>query len=124
LCPIANQTALLKDLVRRARGFLASPPSAKARPIWSRNLVPDLVLIMLLAGSLLGGAENGRDRPAACPGSAESSCRGAPVIAVAAPASSSVWKFTRTQGTKDGESFAAIKKHVTEHNELEPFIER
>lgn len=72
--------------------------------------MPDLVLIMLLAGSLLGGAENGRDRPAPCPGSAESSCRGAPVIAVAAPASSSVWKFTRTQGTKDGESFAAIMK--------------
>ncbi|PJG55740.1 hypothetical protein CVM73_08670 [Bradyrhizobium forestalis] len=32
------------------------------------------------------------------------------MVAVAAPASSSVWKFTRTQGSKDGESFAAIMK--------------
>ncbi|WP_247355404.1 hypothetical protein [Bradyrhizobium sp. 160] len=29
---------------------------------------------------------------------------------MAAPAPASVWKFTRTQGAKDGESFAAIMK--------------
>ncbi|TGN88778.1 hypothetical protein EOW77_0011425 [Bradyrhizobium yuanmingense] len=29
---------------------------------------------------------------------------------MAGPASTSVWKFTRTQGAKDGESFAAIMK--------------
>jgi hypothetical protein len=72
--------------------------------------VSDLLLIMLLTGSLLGGAEHGLDRPASCRDSADASCRSAPVIAVAAPASSSVWKFTRTQGTREGESFAAIMK--------------
>ncbi|TYO61245.1 hypothetical protein FXV83_39350 [Bradyrhizobium hipponense] len=35
-------------------------------------------------------------------------CRGQPLIPVAAPASS--WKFTRTQATKEGESFASIMK--------------
>ncbi|MDF0578873.1 hypothetical protein [Bradyrhizobium yuanmingense] len=66
-----------------------------------------LLLIPLLAGSLFGAA----DRAAVpCPGSAGAFCRGAAVVEVAAPASTSVWKFTRTQGTKDGESFAAIMK--------------
>ena len=41
---------------------------------------------------------------------ARSMCQGTPVVEIAAPAPSSVWKFTRTQGAKDGESFAAIMK--------------
>ncbi|MDF0516810.1 hypothetical protein P0R31_06155 [Bradyrhizobium yuanmingense] len=66
-----------------------------------------LLLIPLLAGSLFGAA----DRPAvACPGNAGARCRGVAAVEVAGPASTSVWKFTRTQGTKDGESFAAITK--------------
>lgn len=69
-----------------------------------------LLLIPLLAGSLLGAADHPWNSTMACPGSAAASCPGAAVVAVAAPASSSVWKFTRTQGTKDGESFAAIMK--------------
>jgi len=71
--------------------------------------VSDLLPIVLLAGSLLGTADRPWGPVVPCPGSA-ASCRGAPVVAVATPASSSVWKFTRTQGTKDGESFAAIMK--------------
>ena len=31
-------------------------------------------------------------------------------MAVANPAAASIWKFTRTQGARDGESFAAIMK--------------
>ncbi|MGY3038093.1 hypothetical protein ACVIIV_007263 [Bradyrhizobium sp. USDA 4354] len=68
-----------------------------------------LLLIPLLAGSLLGAPERPWGIPP-CPGSAGFPCHDAPAVAVAAPASSSVWKFTRTQGTKDGESFAAIMK--------------
>ncbi|WP_448041489.1 hypothetical protein [Bradyrhizobium liaoningense] len=69
-----------------------------------------LLLIPLLAGSLLGAADRPFGRAAPCPGSAAASCLDLPVVAVAAPAPFSVWKFTRTQGTKDGESFAAIMK--------------
>ena len=68
-----------------------------------------LLLILLLAGSLLGAADRAWGPAVPCPGSAGSLCRGA-VVEVAAPASTSVWKFTRTQGAKDGESFAAIMK--------------
>nr|QIO37439.1 hypothetical protein HAP40_30765 [Bradyrhizobium sp. 1(2017)] len=32
------------------------------------------------------------------------------MVAVANPAAASIWKFTRTQGARDGESFAAIMK--------------
>ncbi|WFU39464.1 hypothetical protein QA640_34660 [Bradyrhizobium sp. CB82] len=39
--------------------------------------------------------------------SSETACPGPPLVQVASP---SGWKFTRTQGTKDGESFAAIMK--------------
>ncbi|MDA9498234.1 hypothetical protein XI05_12395 [Bradyrhizobium sp. CCBAU 11357] len=64
-------------------------------------------MIPLLAGSFIGTA----DRAAVpCPGSAGAFCRGAGVVEVAAPASTSIWKFTRTQGAKYGESFAAIMK--------------
>nr|WP_249816027.1 hypothetical protein [Bradyrhizobium sp. 138] len=49
------------------------------------------------------------ERAASCAG-ARSSCQGAAIVAVATPAPSSVWKFSRTQGAKDGESFAAITK--------------
>ncbi|TFV73744.1 hypothetical protein E4K64_21100 [Bradyrhizobium frederickii] len=67
-------------------------------------------MIPLLAGSLLGAADRAWRPAVPCPGSAGSWCRGAAVVEVAAPASTSVWKFTRTQGAKDGESFAAITK--------------
>ncbi|UPJ61612.1 hypothetical protein IVB24_11870 [Bradyrhizobium sp. 192] len=67
-------------------------------------------MIPLLAGSLLGAASRPWSPAASCPSSAESSCREAPRVAVAQPAPSSVWKFTRTPGAKDGESFAAITK--------------
>ena len=45
----------------------------------------------------------------------QSSCPTAPVVPVAGPTSpsslsSSVWKFSRTQGAKEGETFAAITK--------------
>lgn len=69
-----------------------------------------LLLIPLLAGSLLGAADHPGGPALACVGRAAASCPGISVVAVAAPASSSVWRFTRTQGTKDGESFSAIMK--------------
>lgn len=69
-----------------------------------------LLLIPLSAGSLLSAADRPWGTAAPCPGSVGLSCHGAPVVAVAAPAPASVWKFTRTQGAKDGESFAAIMK--------------
>jgi len=72
--------------------------------------VSDLLLIPLLAGSLLGAADRPWSAAAPCPGSAEFSCREAPIAAIAHPAPSSVWKFTRAQGARDGESFAAITK--------------
>ncbi|WP_245448474.1 hypothetical protein [Bradyrhizobium nitroreducens] len=69
--------------------------------------MPGLLLFTLLAGSFLGGA----DRPFGAAGPcARSSCTGIPLVEVAAPAPSSVWKFSRTQGVKEGESFAAITK--------------
>ncbi|PDT87387.1 hypothetical protein CO669_25965 [Bradyrhizobium sp. Y36] len=64
-------------------------------------------MFTLLAGSLLGGADRPLGAAAPC---ARSSCAGAPLLEVAAPAPSSVWKFSRTQGGKEGESFAAITK--------------
>ncbi|MDA9427381.1 hypothetical protein XH97_35480 [Bradyrhizobium sp. CCBAU 53380] len=67
-------------------------------------------MIPLLAGSLLGAADRPWSAAAPCPGSAEFSCREAPIAAIAHPAPSSVWKFTRAQGARDGESFAAITK--------------
>lgn len=42
-----------------------------------------------------------------CADSARSTCHGPAVVEVA---TSAVWKFSRTQGTNDGESFAAIMK--------------
>lgn len=69
-----------------------------------------LLLIPLLAGSLLGASDHPWGPALACPGRAAASCPGSSVVAVAGPASSSAWKFTRTQGNKDGESFAAIMK--------------
>ena len=66
-----------------------------------------LLLFTFLAGSLLGGPDRSLDLAAHC---ARPSCPSAPVFEVAAPAPSSVWKFSRTQGGKDGESFAAITK--------------
>ncbi|UWU67634.1 hypothetical protein [Bradyrhizobium sp. NC92] len=69
-----------------------------------------LFLIPLLASSLLGAADRAWGPAVPCPGSAGALCRGAAVVEVAAPASTSVWKFSRTQGAKDGESFAAITK--------------
>lgn len=69
-----------------------------------------LLLITLLAGSLLGAADRPLDPATPCAGSARSPCQAAPIVEVAAPTPSSIWKFTRTQGTKDGESFAAIMK--------------
>jgi len=69
--------------------------------------VSGLFLIPLLAGSLLG-ADRGPAAP--CSGSSGSSCQGAAIVAVANPAPASIWKFTRTQGARDGESFAAIMK--------------
>lgn len=66
-------------------------------------------MFLVLAGSLLGATDRPADHfldPAGpC---ARSSCLSAPVVEVASP--SSVWKFSRTQGAKDGESFAAITK--------------
>jgi len=67
--------------------------------------VSGLLLFGLLAGSLLGGSDRALDMATSC---ARSACQGAPVVEVAT--SSSVWKFSRTQGAKDGESFAAIMK--------------
>ncbi|PSO16649.1 hypothetical protein C7G42_23445 [Bradyrhizobium sp. MOS003] len=68
-------------------------------------------MFALLAGSLLSGtdrpADHSLDRAGPC---AESLCQSAPVIEAAATTSASVWKFSRTQGGKDGESFAAITK--------------
>lgn len=69
-----------------------------------------LFLIALLAGSLLGGADRPLERTSPCAGSARAFCPGAPFVEVASPAPSSIWKFTRTQGPKEGESFAAITK--------------
>ncbi|MBR0987608.1 hypothetical protein JQ642_27175 [Bradyrhizobium liaoningense] len=69
-----------------------------------------LLLVPLLAGSLLGAADRPWGSATSCAGSARSSCQGAPAVEVAAPTPSSVWKFSRTQGGKDGESFAAITK--------------
>ncbi len=66
-----------------------------------------LLLFAFLAGSLLGGSDRTLDPAPSC---APSACRGAAVVEVATPAASSVWKFSRTQGGKDGESFAAITK--------------
>ncbi|WP_271589779.1 hypothetical protein [Bradyrhizobium sp. CCBAU 53415] len=63
-----------------------------------------------MAGSLLGAADRPWSAAAPCPGRAEFSCREAPIAAIAHPAPSSVWKFTRAQGARDGESFAAITK--------------
>ena len=65
------------------------------------------LLIPLLAGSLLGAADRPWGSVTSC---ARSSCQGAAIVEVATPALSSVWKFSRTQGAKDGESFAAITK--------------
>ncbi|RXG99323.1 hypothetical protein EAS62_03575 [Bradyrhizobium zhanjiangense] len=65
-------------------------------------------MIPLLAGSLLGAADRPLHGTIPCADSARSTCHGPAVFEVAA--TSSVWKFTRTQGTKDGESFAAIMK--------------
>lgn len=67
-----------------------------------------LFLITLLAGSLLAGMDRPSAGAAPCAGSAQSSCHGAPFAEVAS--SSSIWKFSRTQGPKEGESFAAITK--------------
>jgi hypothetical protein len=75
--------------------------------------VSGLFLITLLTGSLLGraGTAHWPSAPATpCADSAQSPCQGPPFVEVATPAPSSVWKFTRTQGTKEGESFAAIAK--------------
>lgn len=69
-----------------------------------------LLLIPLLAGSLLGAADRPLDGTIPCADSARSTCHDPAVVEVATSASSSVWKFSRTQGTKDGESFAAIMK--------------
>jgi len=67
------------------------------------------LLFALLAGSLLGDtdrpADHSLDRVGPC---ADRLCQNAPFIEVASP--SSIWKFSRTQGGKDGESFAAIMK--------------
>ena len=65
------------------------------------------LLIPLLAGSLLGAADRPWGSVTSC---VRSSCQGAAIVEVATPALSSVWKFSRTQGAKDGESFAAITK--------------
>jgi hypothetical protein len=73
--------------------------------------VSGLFLITLLAASLLGyvGTADGPSAGAAsCAGG--SACSGVPFVEVASPASSSIWKFSRTQGVKEGESFAAITK--------------
>ncbi|MFK4505522.1 hypothetical protein IQ17_04302 [Bradyrhizobium daqingense] len=69
-----------------------------------------LLLIPLLAGSLLGAADRPWGPASPCTSSTGFSCQEAPIVAAATSAPSSVWKFTRTQGTKDGESFAAIMK--------------
>ncbi|MBR0931006.1 hypothetical protein JQ561_30715 [Bradyrhizobium diazoefficiens] len=69
-----------------------------------------LLLIPLLAGSLLGAADRPWGPASPCTGSTGFSCQEAPIVAPATSAPSSVWKFTRTQGSKDGESFAAIMK--------------
>lgn len=78
-------------------------------------LVPYLAI--LLAGSLLGIPNNTGSAPPSTvqcprgPTGGPSSCPNAPVIPIAAPSpSSSIWKFTRTQGAKEGESFAGIMK--------------
>lgn len=86
--------------------------------------VPFPILVPLLAGSLLGLGSSGASAPpstrslCAPPlgvGESPSGCTGAPVVPVAGfsspnSRSSSVWKFSRTQGAKEGESFAAITK--------------
>ena len=69
--------------------------------------MPGLLLFTFLVGSLFVGAERPLDRATSC---ARSTCPGAPILEVATSAPSSVWKFSRTQGAKDGESFAAITK--------------
>jgi hypothetical protein len=60
--------------------------------------VPAPLITLALTGWLLIGAAS-----ATSPHSLET-----PLVQVAAP--SSIWKFTRTQGTKEGESFTAIMK--------------
>ncbi|PPQ16847.1 hypothetical protein CV770_24255 [Bradyrhizobium sp. AC87j1] len=67
-------------------------------------------MITLLAGSLLGGVDLPSQWMSPCPDNTTSSCRGTAIVEAANPAPSSVWKFSRTQGAKDGESFAAITK--------------
>lgn len=81
--------------------------------------MPLSILVPLLAGSLLGLGTPGVNvaptalcaTPLGVAGS-PSACPAAPIVPVAGPASSSfsVWKFSRTQGPKEGESFAAITK--------------
>lgn len=63
------------------------------------NVVPFAIAALFLVGS-----------EAACTGgsASEQACLNRPLIRVAAPAST--WKFSRTQGPKEGESFAAITK--------------
>jgi len=82
------------------------------------------VLVLVLAGSFLGlGAPGANAAPStwalcASPLGAAgnpSACPGALVFPVAGPSSpgspsSSPWKFSRTQGPKEGETFAAITK--------------
>jgi hypothetical protein len=64
----------------------------------------DLALFAIAAWFLTFGS------PATCTltSASEVSCFNRPLIRVAAPAST--WKFTRTQGPKEGESFAASTK--------------
>ena len=68
--------------------------------------MPTPILVVLLAGSLLG------------PGtSAALGTSGPPIVPVAGPSSppslsSSVWKFSRTQGAKEGETFAFDKSRL------------
>jgi len=58
--------------------------------------VPLPHLALMLAGSLLGASGGASSAP--------------PSTVVQVAASASIWKFSRTQGPKDGESFAAITK--------------
>lgn len=70
-------------------------------------LGPSLVLV--LAGSLLmAAADRPMQGPTSCLNDMLSACRGDPVQIAAPP--SSPWKFTRTQGAREGESYAAIMK--------------
>ncbi|WP_439405861.1 hypothetical protein ACNJX9_31455 [Bradyrhizobium sp. DASA03076] len=91
--------------------------------------MPLSILVALLAGSILdrspkvGPGTPGKNpawTTALCAKSlgvarSPSACLGAPIVRIAGPSSppslsSSVWKFSRTQGTKEGETFAAITK--------------